>query len=87
MAEIAFLLCTFMSAGCALILFRAYKASPNSLLLWSALAFSLLFLGNGFLCVDLFMFPNVELHGAFGRSLLTAASGLLLLYGLIMELS
>jgi len=85
MAEIVFILCAVMSGICALALTIGYRKSRNRLLLWSALCFLLLAINNFFLCFDLLLFPTLNLDGPFWRNLLTAASGILLLAGLITE--
>lgn len=87
MAEIVFMLCAVMSIICTVALGLGYRKSRNPLLLWSALCFLFLAFDNIFLCVDLLVFPFVNLDGPFWRDLLTATAGTLLLSGLIMELS
>jgi hypothetical protein len=87
MAEIVFILCAIMSVICTVMLLEGYRKTRNQLLLWSGFCFLLLAIDNTFLCVDLIVFPLVEMHGPFWRNLMTAVSGSLLLFGLIMELS
>lgn len=87
MAESVFILCAIMSIICTLALTMGYRKSGNRLLLWSALCFLLLAINNSFLCFDLLVLPTVNLDGPFWRNLLTAASGILLLAGLITEIT
>lgn len=85
MLEAIFTLCAVMSALSAAALFRGYRHTRNRLLLWSAMCFVVLAVSNGFLFVDLVVFPQVDLHGPSWRSFLRAIAGSTLLYGLIME--
>lgn len=87
MAEIVFVLCAVMSIVCGVALLSGYRKSGNRLLLWSALCFLLLAINNSFLCFDLLVVPMVNLEGPFWRNCLTAGAGMLLLSGLIAELS
>ncbi|MGE3974733.1 MAG: DUF5985 family protein [Bdellovibrionales bacterium] len=61
MAEIVYLLCFGTSSLCALLLFRAYRKSQTRLLFWSSLCFSGFALNNGFLFLDIVVFPEVYL--------------------------
>lgn len=87
MAEVVFILCAIMSITCTVALIFGYRKSGNRLLLWSALCFLFLAVNNIFLCFDLLVVPTVDLHGPFWRGILTSAAGLLLLFGLITELT
>lgn len=87
MAETVFILCAVVSIVCTFALFKGYNKSRNKLLLWSALCFLLLSISHVFLCVDLILLPQLELDGPFWRNLLSASAGMLLLSGLIMEIS
>jgi hypothetical protein len=77
------LLAVLTSAGCMLLLFRAYAATGLRLLLWSALCFVCLSLNNVFLFLDLVVFPDIDFRL---YRLLAALLGLgFLLYGFIWE--
>jgi hypothetical protein len=77
-------LAVLASAGCMLLLFRAYAATGMRLLLWSALCFVCLSINNVLLFTDLVVFPTqVDLRP---YRLIAALVGLLfLLYGFIWE--
>jgi hypothetical protein len=87
MTEFMFLLCAVISAMATYALFKGYWRTGNRLLLWSGFCFAILFLSNLFLCIDLIMFPQADLHGPFWRNLLSAVAGTVLLCGLVLELS
>jgi hypothetical protein len=87
MAEIVYLLCFIMSVACSLLLFRSYRKSFSPLLLWSTLFFAFLAINNAILVVDLVIIPNVEFDGPLWRNLAGAAAGLLMLFGLIWEVT
>ena len=71
------------SAGCTLLLFRAYARSGVRLLLWSALCFVCLTLNNVLLFFDLELFTQLDLRP---YRFATALAGVLfLLYGFIRE--
>jgi hypothetical protein len=77
------LLAALTSAGCTVLLFRAYSKSGVRLLFWSALAFVCLSVNNVLLFVDLVVFPEIDLR----LYRLTAAfvGVLFLIYGFIWE--
>jgi hypothetical protein len=80
MADIVYVLCALTSALCAVLLFRAWRASGTKLLFWGALCFLGLALNNLLLIIDVRM-DRVDLAGI---RLLPAIAGVaLLLYGLI----
>jgi hypothetical protein len=84
MAPLVYLLGTFVSLLCAILLLRAYGSVRMKLLLWSGLCFVGLTISNALLCIDLLLLPNaVDLYMA--RLGTAAASMLLLLYGLVFE--
>ena len=83
MASVVYTLCALTSALCAVLLWRAYRASRARLLLWSSLSFIGLACNNLLLFVDLVVVPSVDL--ALYRSLLAAISVLVLLMGLIWD--
>jgi hypothetical protein len=87
MAEIIFCLCAIGSASCAAILLRGFFKTGSRLLLWSGACFAIFAFGNIFLCIDLIVYPDVDLHGPMWRNLINAAAGSTLLTGLILELS
>lgn len=83
MANIAYILCTLTSIGCAVLLLRGYRQSRSRLLLWSGLCFAGLALNNVLLIVDMRLVPNVDLSSV--RSLPALAGLLLLIFGVIWE--
>jgi hypothetical protein len=87
MAETIFSLCALMSALCSWNLCRGYFKTGNRLLLWTGICFAVMAAGNIFLCVDLIVYPDLDMDGPMWRSLLHALSGSLLLGGLILELA
>jgi hypothetical protein len=87
MAEIVYMLCGLFSFICAWLLFRSYRKAPSHLLFWSGLSFGLMALNNIILFVDLVIFPQVEFSGALIRTICSALAGIVLLFGLIWELS
>lgn len=87
MSESIFILCAIMSTVCSIALMRGYRESKTKLLFWSALCFGFLALNNLFLCVDLLVFPAMDLNGPLWRNFLSTIAGVLLLYGLIEELA
>jgi hypothetical protein len=76
-------LCALTSGLCTVLLLRAYMASRARLLLWSSLAFIGLTCNNLLLFIDLVVVPTVDL--SFYRSLMSAASVMILLLGLIWD--
>ena len=83
MASVVYALCALTSILCAVLLWRAYRASRARLLLWSSLSFIGLACNNLLLFVDLVVVPSVDL--ALYRSLMAAISVMVLLLGLIWE--
>lgn len=83
LAAAVYLLCTFTSALCAMLLQRGYRQKKVRLLFWSAWCFWGLALNNLMLYVDIVLMPDTDLSS---WRLLPALGGmLLLLYGLIWE--
>jgi hypothetical protein len=78
---VIYLLCVFTSALCAWLLIRGFHRQRQSLLLWSALCFSLLAVNNLLVFADLVILPQIDL--SLARSLTALAAGLLLLCGFI----
>jgi hypothetical protein len=83
MASVVYALCALTSGLCALLLWRAYRASRARLLLWSSLSFIGLACNNLLLFVDLVVVPSVDL--SLYRSLVAAVSVMVLLLGLIWD--
>jgi len=83
MASVVYALCMLTSALCAVLLWRAYRASRARLLLWSSLAFIGLACNNLLLFVDLVVVPTVDL--SLYRALMSAVSVMVLLLGLIWD--
>ncbi|HKU68827.1 MAG TPA: DUF5985 family protein [Candidatus Baltobacteraceae bacterium] len=83
-AEVVYLLCTFTSLACAVLLFRGYRRSGTRLLMWSGVCFACLCVNNVMLFVDVIVLPsNIDLSV---WRLLPALLGIALLcYGLIEE--
>ncbi|MBY0316907.1 MAG: hypothetical protein K2Q26_15405 [Bdellovibrionales bacterium] len=87
MAEIVYILCALMSTACAIMLFMGYKRTPTILLLWSCCCFGFLAISNTILFIDLILLPNTDFQGPMWRNVCSAAGGMLLLFGLIWEVT
>ncbi len=87
MAELVYILCALMCAGCAFQFLLGYRRSKARLLLWSGLCFTILTIGNAILVIDLIILPNYEFHGQVWRNLCSAAGSFLLLTGLLWEMT
>jgi hypothetical protein len=61
MASVICALCALTSIACAVLLLRAYRASPAPLLLWSGLGFIGFTVNNVLLFVDLVLVPSIDL--------------------------
>jgi hypothetical protein len=84
MASVVYALCALTSGLCAVLLWRAYRASRARLLLWSSLSFIGLTCNSLLLFIDLVILPTtVDL--SLYRSLLAAISVMTLLLGLIWD--
>lgn len=83
MGAAVYLLGTFTSLCCTILLFRAYSRVKKRLLLWSGLCFAGLTISNALVFVDLVLFPDVNLYRL--RLATAALAMILLLYGLILE--
>lgn len=84
MASLVYLLGTFVSLLCAVLLLRGYGKVRMKLLLWSGLCFIGLTISNALLCIDLLLLPtSVDLYMA--RLATAAGAMLLLVYGLVFE--
>lgn len=84
MVTAVYLLGTFTSLLCAVLLLRAYGRVRMRLLLWSGLCFAGLTISNALLIVDLVIFPD-QLNLYVWRLAAAAASMTVLLYGLVFE--
>ncbi|MDX1952517.1 MAG: DUF5985 family protein [Verrucomicrobiota bacterium] len=78
---LVYILCALTSLGCAVALSRQYGSAKVPLLLWSAVAFSILVVTNLLLIVDFILLPDVDL--GILRNLTTLTAVVLLLYGCI----
>jgi uncharacterized protein DUF5985 len=77
------MLAALTSIGCMVLLFRAYSSVRLRLLLWSALCFVCLSVGNLLLFLDLAVYPDVDFRP---YRLVAALAGVaFLLYGFIWE--
>lgn len=84
MAQLVYLLGTFVSLLCAILLLRGYGKVRMKLLLWSGLCFVGLTISNALLCIDLLLLPtSVNLYMA--RLGTAAGAMILLVYGLVFE--
>jgi Family of unknown function (DUF5985) len=83
MAQIVYLLETFTSLLCAILLLRGYVRGRRKLLLWSSLCFAGLTISRALVFVDLILLPTVDLF--LYRLFASAMAMAMLLYGLIWE--
>lgn len=83
MAEVIYILCSFISLVCTVLLLRSYLSSRVRLLLWSSLCFLGLTISNILLFIDLVVFPQLDL--SLWRSLATLIALVVLIYGLIWD--
>ena len=81
-ADVVYVLCALASLACALLLFRAWRATRARLLFWGALCFTGMMLNNVMLVIDMRM-STVNLAGI--RLLPALAGVMLLIYGLIRD--
>ena len=76
-------LAVLTSAGCMVLLFRAYSSTGLRLLFWSALCFVCLSVNSVLLFLDLVIFPTIDFRP---YRLASSLGGILfLLYGFIWE--
>lgn len=87
MSQTVYLLCAVASTACAIMLMRGYRQSRSNLLLWSSICFGLLALNNITLVVDVVLLPEIEFSGILWRNAMGAAAGMVMLFGLIWEIS
>jgi Family of unknown function (DUF5985) len=83
MAEAVYVICAVTSAGCAVLLLRAWLRSRVRLLFWSFWCFAFLAVNNLLLFVDLAVVRSTDL--SVPRAATALAGLLLLLYGLIYD--
>jgi hypothetical protein len=74
-------LCLIASAGCAILLWRAYQRSRMRLLFWTAISFCFFALNNLALVIDIA--PSVDLWAL--RQAAIAAGLATLIYGFVWE--
>ncbi len=87
MAESVYIASALMSVVCMVMLFWQYRKQGSHLLLWSSCCFFGLMLNNSVLFVDMILLPELDFGGSLWRNGLSAASGSLLLFGLIWEMT
>ncbi|HEX5064914.1 MAG TPA: DUF5985 family protein [Myxococcota bacterium] len=83
MAQIVYILGTLVTLLCTVMLLRAYWRVRLRLLLWSALCFAGLTLGNALVYVDLVIVPEANLY--LWRLSVSALAMLVLVFGLVWE--
>lgn len=83
MKEVAYILCALVSLLCAVLLLRGYFRGRHRLLLWSGICFAGLTVANSLVFLDLVILPQTDLYPL--RLVVTAASVLTLLFGLLWE--
>lgn len=76
-------LCMITAAGCAWLLFRAFRGSGARLLAWSSTCFALLAVNNLVLVVDLLILPSLNLF--LVRNLCALLAIAAMVYGLIWD--
>jgi Family of unknown function (DUF5985) len=81
--HIVYILCVLTCAGCALLLWRAFRRTHSRLLFWSSLFFLILGVANVLLFLDLSVYPEVDLVP--WRSVVVLAAVLVLVFGLVFE--
>lgn len=84
MAEVVYILCAATSVICAVLLFRAFRASRFPLLFWSGLCFMGFAISNLILVIDLVVLPT-EIDLSIVRTLPALAGVMILVYGLVWE--
>jgi hypothetical protein len=81
--EVIYSLCLATSAACAALLVRSYARSRQPLLLWSAIAFTLLALNNLLVVLDMVVLTSLDF--SLLRQGTSLAAVLVLIYGFIWE--
>lgn len=76
-------LCFATSTLCAFLLGRSFRRTGSRMLMWSALCFALLAAVNGFVILDLLVYPDIDFRTLrLSLSLLAVA---VLLFGFIWD--
>jgi hypothetical protein len=83
MAFTVYLLCSFLSIGCAAALIRAYLGNRTRLLFWSGLCFVGVAINNILLSIDFQLGPSYDL--SLIRALFAFFAMLVLVYGLVWD--
>jgi hypothetical protein len=78
-----YLLCTFTSAGCAVLLLRQHRREPGPLVWWSGVSFTAMATANALVLLDLVIWPEGNLQVFRAWAMFLAAA--LLVYGLVWE--
>jgi hypothetical protein len=81
--ELIYIMCIFVSSGCAILLGRAFLRDKARLLLWSALCFSFLAINNMLVFIDIVLLPEMDLSTA--RYMASIAGVGVLLFGFIWD--
>ena len=81
MPQIIYLLCGGTSILCSGLLVRGYLTSKSPLLFWSAIGFAGLAVNNVVLCLDLVIYPELDLF--LLRSIPALLGLLVMIFGLI----
>ena len=83
MVFIVYLLCSFASLGCAIMLMRAYFKNKSRLLFWSSLCFVGIAINNILLSVDFSLGPTYDL--SMIRAVAALFGMMVMTYGLIWD--
>lgn len=83
MAFYVYLLCSFTSLGCAILLMRAYFSNRTRLLFWSSMCFILIAFNNIILSIDFYLGPLYDLSSIRAVSAFLAMG--VMMYGLIWD--
>ncbi|HZS85221.1 MAG TPA: DUF5985 family protein [Stellaceae bacterium] len=81
---IVYFLCLVTSCLCAGLLLAGYRKQRTTLLVWSALCFSLLALNNLLVVIDILFLPQIDLTPVRFLTALSAVA--VLIYGFIWEI-
>lgn len=83
-ASIMYLMCGATSLLCAVLLTATYRRNRTRFLLFSSICFSGLAISNMLLCIDLILFPQLNLLPF--RQCLSLAAYFSLLWGFVWEI-
>lgn len=83
-AGLVYLLCLLTCVGCTVLLIGAWRRSRAKLLLWSAVAFTLLAVNNALLVVDM-LFTSAEYSLLWARQLAGLGAVCVLIYAFVWE--